>query len=194
MRVAGWVYGGAKAWEETSGPNSYGERAEARHGADRTGGARMTGPERASGLSRVVIACSPENFDATLKGFAETLGIGDFDEPFVAKGMGLRVAASWSAGIELIAPHGDEGHAPALRAHIAARGEGVYNVVYAVPALEAAVARAEAAGHAPPRGERIDCLAIQPAWRRLFANAREAPLQPLGGVSLTLIELEPRQD
>lgn len=150
----------------------------------------MTTSAKRSGLSRAVIACHEENLDSALKAYAETFGISDFDEPFVVAGMGLKASVSWQSGMELIAPHGTEGIADSLRAHLAERGEGVIGLVYEVPNLAEAEARAAAAGHAPPRGEHIDCLASQPAWKSLFSLAQEAPLQPLAGVQVTLIQLD----
>ena len=94
----------------------------------------MTREDR-TGLSRVVLLYAEENFDTALATFRETLGITDFDEPFTPPDMGLRVTVSWQTGIELIAPHGAEGYADNMRAHLARKGEGVFGIVYDVPDL-----------------------------------------------------------
>lgn len=142
-----------------------------------------------SGLSRVVLLYREENFDAAMASFREALGIDDFDEPFFPVDLGLRCTVSWRTGIELIAPHGTEGYAEHMRAHLAEKGEGFFGLVYEVPDLEAGQARAAKAGY-EARG-RLDCLHANPAWTALFSKAVEAPLTPIAGVDVTLIQLEP---
>lgn len=141
-----------------------------------------------SGLSRVVLLYSEENFDAAMASFRDTLGIGDFDEPFFPPDLGLRCVVSWKTGIELIAPHGAGGYAEHMRAHLAEKGEGFFGLVYEVPDLEAGEARAAAAGCAAVG--RLDCLHANPAWKALFSKAVEAPLASIAGVDVTLIQLD----
>jgi len=145
--------------------------------------------DRRTGISRVVMLYREENFDAALATFTQTLGITDFETPLDLHEMGLRVSVSWDSGLELIAPLGEGAYAAPMRAHLDAKGEGVFGLVYRVPDLEAAEARATANGH-PPRG-RIDCFTANPDWRERFSYAMEAPLEPIAGIDVTLIQLDP---
>jgi hypothetical protein len=141
------------------------------------------------GLSRVVLVYKEENFDAAMASFREALNIQDFDEPFLPPDLGLRCTVSWRTGIELIAPHGTDGYAAHMRAHLAEKGEGFFGLVYEVPDLEAGEARAAGAGYAALG--QLDCLHANPSWKALFSKAVEAPLAPIAGVDVTLIQLDP---
>ncbi len=87
----------------------------------------------------------PENVDAVKAFWKERFETKLFD--FVQPELGLRVLINWEAGVEIIAPLGQGGTAgPQVRAHLDARGEGVYTVAVEVDDLPAATAQAEAAG------------------------------------------------
>jgi hypothetical protein len=143
-----------------------------------------------SGISRVVMLYREENFDRAVESFRATLGVTDFDGPIVLDKMGLRIAVSWDTGLELITPHGSGGFADHMRAHLDAKGEGVFGLVYRVPDLDAGEARAIAAGH-PRQGDRINCFDANPEWRSRFLLALEAPIAPIAGIEVTLIQLDP---
>ncbi|MFC4595788.1 hypothetical protein [Sphingobium tyrosinilyticum] len=138
-------------------------------------------------INRVILSYREENFDTACDELARALGIIDF-EIFDPPGLGLRVAISWTAGIELISPRGREGIADAIRSQIDERGEGLSSLVLAIPDLGEGEARAAAAGY-PPYG-RVDCFSANPAWRDRFSVATEAPLPRIAGVELVLIQIK----
>jgi hypothetical protein len=144
-----------------------------------------------NGVSRTVLIYRPENFDAAVTDFANALGIADFGETIEPPGFGLRVAVSWATGLELIAPLGEEGFSGEAWDFLNTRGEGLFGLVWEVDELEAGEARAAAAGF-PRKAERLDCLLANPVWRARFSVAMEAPLEPIAGVGVTLIRVEPR--
>lgn len=143
------------------------------------------------GICRVVLLFREETFDAALENFRAALGVDDFEDPLTLADMGLRIAVSWETGLELITPHGSGEYAEQMRTHLRTKGEGVVDLVFRVFDLEEATTRAENAGY-PARGERIDCLAANPAWRSRFSLATEAPLSPIEGLAVTLIQLAPQ--
>jgi len=145
-----------------------------------------------NGLYRVVLLYREENFDAALEAFRTSLGVTDFGKPYVPAGVGLRIAISWESGLELITPHGDEGYAGPIRQHLAAKGEGMFGLIYRVGDIGEAERRAAAAGY-PRQGERIDCFEGNPTWRERFDRADEARLAPIAGIDVTLIQLDPKQ-
>lgn len=149
-------------------------------------------PTRA-GICRVILLFHEEGFDAALENFRAALGVVDFEGPLTLADMGLKIAVSWDAGLELITPYGDGEYAEQMRAHLRARGEGVVDLVFRVPDLESAAMRAASAGY-PARGPRIDCLAANPEWKSRFSLAIEAPLSPIAGLAVTLIQLDPQFD
>lgn len=144
--------------------------------------------DRQPRLSRVVLAYRPENFDCAVADFSRALGL-RFEMLDTAH-LGLRVAMAFSAGVELICPDGEHGHGAAVRAAIETQGEGLQQIILAVPDLEEGAERARLAGW-DSGGFRIDCFDANPAWREDYASMREAPLPPIAQASVTLIELVP---
>ncbi len=140
-------------------------------------------------ISRIVMIYREENLDAATTAFASALGICDFEAPITPRGFGLRIVVSWNAGIELIAPHGEDGFSAQARAYLYQHGEGLFGLVYAVADLDAAEARAADAGY-PRKSDRINCFSANLDWAQRFTLAMEAPLTPIAGVGVTLIQLE----
>jgi len=144
-----------------------------------------------NGLQRVVMVYRPENFQSALEEFRNVLGITDFDGPHDLHALGLRIVLSWDTGIEIITPMAQGAYVEAMWEVLNTKGEGVFNLVYQVDDLSRAEQRA--ALHGRPRvGGHIDALAVQDAWRERFRMALEAPLPPIAGVPVTLIQLETR--
>lgn len=139
-------------------------------------------------ISRVVLPYRAENFDRATASFSKALGI-SFEE-LDTRHIGLRVAVSLEAGVEIVAPQGDVGFAPQIREGIERDGEGIAHLVFQVPDLEKAAADAKASGW-DGGGFRIDCFDANPGWRSLYSSMQEAPLPPVEGVGVTLIELVP---
>jgi hypothetical protein len=143
-----------------------------------------------SHLCRVVITYRPENFDAAVAAFTAALGI-DFGAVLEPPGMGLRLAISFDAGIELVAPIGEEGYAPVFWKALAERGEGIQQLVFRVPDLEAQVAASRAAGW--EAGDlRLNCFDACPHLAAQYAAMTEAGLPPVAGVAVVLLQADAR--
>jgi hypothetical protein len=142
-----------------------------------------------NGISRVVFIYRPESLSGALKDFEQTLGINDFEGPYTSEEFGLSVAVSWSAGIELVAPTQKGTYSDALWAYLNERGEGMFSLVYRVRNLQEAEARAIQNGH-PRIGDYIDGLAVEQSWRKRFSMLKEAIIEPVGEIPVTLIQIE----
>lgn len=146
-----------------------------------------SGTAPAPRVSRVLLAYRAENFDRAVHDLARALGI-RFEMLELAH-IGLRIAMSLESGVEVVTAIGEAGHGPAIRAAIEAKGEGLQQFILAVPDLEAAAERAAREGW-DSGGVRIDCFATHPGWRAVYSTMNEAPLPPIHGASVTLIELK----
>jgi hypothetical protein len=86
-----------------------------------------------------------------------------FDGPVSRPDVGLRVYLSWEGGLEIVAPLDvDTPIANSLRDHLTKKGEGLFGVVFGVPDIDAARARAERLGY--KTGELVENLGDEP-WK-----------------------------
>ena len=141
-------------------------------------------------LARVVFLYREGNFDRAVADFTAALGI-DFGPVLHPAALGLRIAMSMAAGIEIVCPSGDEGYAPFMSAALDQRGEGFYGIVYRVPDLDEAVRSAGAAGWLEA-GDRLDCFTANPAWGDTYVRMIEANMTPIAGINVTLLEALPK--
>lgn len=140
-----------------------------------------------------------DNFSSAMREFTSALGITDWDGPSELAAFGVLHAQSVEAGIELLAPLGDEGmFADHLRAH----GEGFFALIFGVPDLDTAVKQAAVSGTHPVTGDDgrpliFDAMVLldgKPAyasWSRKFHLYREVLLQPVAGQNIYLGQIEP---
>lgn len=101
-------------------------------------------------VDHVVWIAHPDNQAA----YAERLGSlagRPLEGPFERTDLGVRIYMSWETGLELLSPipDHDSEFTRILTTALAARGEGVFAVVFGVPDLEEARSRARQAGYAP---------------------------------------------
>lgn len=139
-------------------------------------------------LSRVVLAYHPQNFDRAVANFTAALGV-TFETLDTAH-LGLRVAMAFEAGMEIVSPINAQGFGPAMLAEITRNGEGFQQFILEVPDLDEADATARSRGW-DSEGVRVDCFNAEPLWRERFSRMEEAPLPPIDGVSVTLIQMVP---
>jgi hypothetical protein len=149
----------------------------------------LTTVTNSKGISRIVMIYRPENLARTAGEFSRALGV-DFEGPIDVADIGVTVMVSWSSGLELIAPLEGGRMTEAMWGILRDRGEGMFNLVFQVPDLSEAEGRAAAHGFTRV-GDRLNCLDVEPSWCARFRLALESPLPAIGGVSITLIQLEP---
>ena len=97
------------------------------------------------GVHHVVWCIRPENLARVRAFWEQTIGIAleELDLPE----LGLRVLISWKGGVEIMSPAYPNGiMADAARQFLAARGEGVYTVVYGVRGIESVISAFTARG------------------------------------------------
>ena len=138
-------------------------------------------------VSHVVFCVHPENLDRAAGLWRDALGV-RFEDASRPE-LGLRIFVSFAHGIEIVAPAPELGPTPArFTDFLAARGEGVYDIVYGVADLDEAAAAAEAHGvRVTHRGSFADV----PPWAGRFAHLDEAHLEPFCGMPVTLGRIEP---
>jgi hypothetical protein len=95
-----------------------------------------------------VIWISPiENLMANVAQLSE-LTNHKFDGPFDREELGVRSCLSWEGGIEILAPLDIATPlADRIREHLATKGEGLFAIVFGVPDIMAAKARADRLGY-----------------------------------------------
>jgi len=97
-------------------------------------------------IDHVTWAAFPENQDDYVTKLS-ALGNTSFDGPIELREHGLRVWLSWESGLEVMSPvDPDASFAAAVWAFLHQRGEGVFAVVFGVPDLDEATARARSLG------------------------------------------------
>lgn len=97
------------------------------------------------GVHHVVWCVRPESLERVREFWERTIGIA-LDELDLPE-LGLRVLISWKGGVEIMSPTYPTGiMADAARQFLAARGEGVYGVVYGIRGIEGVIASFTARG------------------------------------------------
>lgn len=141
-------------------------------------------PERQRGINRVVIGCW--DLDAAVAFYSKLLGaefIAAHGEE--AASFGVRVAFSWDAGIELVAPLPDR--ESALRTTLEERGEGLVGVVFAVADADASRAAAAELGMETYYSLDYDQATIDTKLQGRYSVYKQhfiTPIPPLNGTVL----------
>ena len=122
----------------------------------------------------------PKMADAALFLAGELGGVPDAGDPSGAFTWGT-YAFEGGGSIEVLEPRGAPGF---LHRFLAERGPRVHHVTFKVPSLDAACARAEAAGYGIVGGDRSD-----PSWKEAFLHPKQAL-----GIVVQLAEPGPSAD
>jgi hypothetical protein len=134
-------------------------------------------------IDHVAILVSAENFESCVARMTRVLEV-----KFVRaqrKDLGLLIAMDWDAGLEILAPTGQESP---LWQRLQERGEGYVSIIFGVKDLDAAKARAKAEGLFV--GPEVGLTGEEP-WAARFDVLREASLGPICGVNIALGQVEP---
>lgn len=100
-------------------------------------------------LDHFAWVCFPENLERNVALLSQ-LGDTRFDGPYGKIEAGIYIALSWETGLEIVSPIPNATGRLVDRARkLLEPGEGCYAVLYGVPDLEPAVARAKAEGYTP---------------------------------------------
>jgi hypothetical protein len=134
-------------------------------------------------IDHVAMLISAKNFENCVQRLARTLEV-----EFVRaerKDLGLLIALSWDAGLELLAPTGPESP---LWARLQEKGEGEVTIIFGVKDLEASKARAQKDGFSV--GPEIGLTGDEP-WAHRFDVLREVALSEICGLHIALGQIEP---
>lgn len=129
-------------------------------------------------IDHVVWMCRPENHDAYVHKLS-TLFDCEFEANDGGHDFGLRIAWSWSAGLEVISParaEGDEGNEYSKMgwSYLAKRGEGLFAVVVGVDDVQKAIERARSLGCEP--SPLLYLPATEKPWRKRVQECTESVL------------------
>jgi hypothetical protein len=168
-----------------------------RHRREYTGGLMQ---QQVNHVSHVSFIYTRQNLPAAKLDFEHAFQITDWDGPTEIRSLGVVQIISMSAGIELIAPLGDENNPFAQ--HIRDKGEGFFALVFGVADVRAAGERAKGLGLGLLETEDgspwiMDGLHVNdgepahPNWDKRFRRFEEMALKPVRGMNLFLGQIEP---
>jgi hypothetical protein len=148
-----------------------------------------------TGVTHAIFVCALARLDATVARLADALDVHDWDGPADLPYLGLRNAISHSAGLELVAPLDDTSP---LAEHLQVHGEGLFGVVFGVPDLATALARAARNGVPPatPADPIFDVLRLDAGapvyanYTERFETFNEAILSQVHGTTVILAQIE----
>jgi predicted enzyme related to lactoylglutathione lyase len=138
-------------------------------------------------LDHLAILIRQENIEKYKKLFSDVLGI-TWEEPVANESAGVVAIASWDSGLELIAPLRESGR---IWDRIQKFGEGTVTIIFGVPDIEAAKARAVDAG--AKFLFDIEMVGDEP-WLHKFKLFREAKIDMFPedfSSTVTLSQIEP---
>jgi 4-hydroxyphenylpyruvate dioxygenase-like putative hemolysin len=132
-------------------------------------------------VDHVVWVCKKENLEDYVEKFAQLFDA-KFDGPYERDDW-FRVYVSWDAGLEITCPLSDGTRAAQ---HLREHGESAYSMVFGVPDLAAAKARARDLGYEP--SEDIDQTGEEP-WTYRMEHIKEAYVGKLLGTMMVFGEV-----
>ena len=144
------------------------------------------------GINRVAIAV--KDLQRGIDLYSNLLGATFHDASGTGTELGMDVAISWDAGIELCAPIPRKG--TFLEQHIEQNGEGIMAVVFAVPDADEARDMAEKAGMKVLVPVDYSEQQIDEYLEGMFKRYKEYVLDSIEkcGFSIMLAQIEPKQE
>lgn len=96
------------------------------------------------GVDRIIVAV--KNIEESKRNYTAALGATWHDASWTGEELGIEVAISWDAGIELIAPLADREDDSIISGFLSEHGDGIVNVVFGVSDAAEAKQKTAAAG------------------------------------------------
>ena len=141
-------------------------------------------------IDHIAICVRPENLQAAIDQFSELLDI-KFEGPFESADSGVTYYLDWDSGMEVYTPS-DQMLAADRFEFLERHGEGVFRVIFGVPDIGEAVARARSMGHEVPI--EASAFDLNPQWRDRFQLMDEALFaKPIHGVRMAFSQIEPHE-
>lgn len=144
------------------------------------------------GVNRVMIAV--RDLEAAKQRYTHLLGATFEDAHWTGEPFGIAVSIAWDAGIELCAPLPGRETTSAVSAYLEKHGEGVMSVFFGVDDVDAAQAKAAAAGTGSIHALNYTQQEIDSHLGGKFSRYQEAVLNTAGelGVSVCLARIDPK--
>lgn len=144
------------------------------------------------GINRIIVAV--KDLEKSKKFFTEVLGATFYEANWTGEALGIDVAISWDAGIELCSPMTGREKDSAISPFLEENGEGIINIVFGVSDADLAKERAESAG--VPSFHSVDFCqdeidahldGLFRTYKEYFLNSAEQC-----GFSMTLGQIDPK--
>ena len=144
------------------------------------------------GVNRIIVAV--KDIEASKRFYADLLGATFFEANWTGEELGICVAVSWNAGIELISPMDGREKDSMISPFLEEKGEGIVNIVFGVSDAEAAKTRAEGAGIESYHSVDFTQEEIDKHLDGLFKNYKEFFLNSFEqcGFGIALGQLDPK--
>jgi len=144
------------------------------------------------GINRIIVAV--KDLEKSKKFFTEVLGATFYEANWTGEALGIDVAISWDAGIELCSPMTGREKDSAISPFLEENGDGIVNIVFAVSNANSAKEQAESAG--VPSFHSVDFTqdeidahldGLFRTYKEYFLNSAEQC-----GFSMTLGQIDPK--
>jgi hypothetical protein len=136
-------------------------------------------------VDHVVWVAEPDNHQRFVDKLSALFDI-EFEGPFERTDAGITVSVSWGGGVEVVSPAGPGPFAERARDHLENRGESVFAVVFGVPEIEKARARAESLGY--QTSPLVENLGGEP-WDHQLLSFKESAIGEFAGTLLMFGEI-----
>ena len=136
-------------------------------------------------VDHVVWLVQPQNLEAYVEKFSKLFRT-QFDGPQLRPAFGVKFWVSWEAGLEILAPWGDNDSAKMWTQRLKDRGEGVFSVVFGVRDLE------EASEHARQLGYPVSpvfSLSGDEPWKHKMESFQEVVIGDMLGTLMGFGEI-----
>lgn len=141
-------------------------------------------------IDHIAILVRLENLTTAVEHYSNLLDI-SFEGPFESDVTGITFYIDWESGMEIYAPRVRELAEDRFK-FLEEHGEGVFRVVFGVPDIDDAVARARGMGHDVP--VQLTAFDLNPSWRDRFDRMDEAFVaDTVHGVRIAFSQIEPKE-
>lgn len=135
-------------------------------------------------IDHVAWMCRPENHDAYVKKLSDLLEV-TFEANDGGPEFGLRLSWSWSAGLEVLSPAGNEKpHSKMCWDFLEKKGEGLFAVVFGVDDVQKSIDRAKSLGYTP--SPLLYLPETTKPWRKRVEECTESVLDVFLGENLAI--------
>jgi hypothetical protein len=136
-------------------------------------------------VDHVVWVAEPDNHQRFVDKLSALFDV-EFEGPFERTDMGITVSVSWGGGLEVVSPGATGPFSEKARNHLDSRGESVFAMIFGIPDIEKARARAESLGY--QTSPVIENMGGEP-WGHQLLSFKESAIEEFAGTLLLFGEI-----